>query len=72
MIDAILSAVGFDISPSIDSRLSSPESFWQAAKWWHEFYKGKQAVPINSRYHIHNRIDQGLLKMQTSRQRIPT
>jgi hypothetical protein len=72
MIDAILSAVGFDISPSIDSRLSSPESFWQAAKWWHEFYKGKQAVPINGRYHIHNRIDQGLLKMQTSRQRIPT
>ena len=72
MIDAILSAVGFDISPSIDSRLSSPESFWQAAKWWHEFYEGKQTVPIIGRYYIHNRIDQGLLKMQTGRQRIPT
>jgi hypothetical protein len=46
MIDAILSAVGFDISPSIDSRLSSPESFWQAAKWWHEFYEGKQGLRI--------------------------
>jgi hypothetical protein len=71
MIDAILSAVGFDISPSIDSRLSSPESFWQSAKWWHEFYEGKQTMPIIGRYYIHNRIDQGLLKMQTGRQRIP-
>jgi hypothetical protein len=33
---------------------------------------GKQTVPIIGRYYIHNRIDQGLLKMQTGRQRIPT
>jgi hypothetical protein len=72
MIDAILSAVGFDISPSIDSRLSSPESFWQAAKWWHEFYEGNQTDPIIGRYYIHNRIDESLLKAPTSRQRTVT
>jgi hypothetical protein len=72
MIDAILSAVGFDISPSIDSRLSSPESFWQAAKWWHEFYEGNQTDPIIGRYHIHNRIDESLLKAPASRQRAVT
>ena len=69
MIDAILSAVGFDISPSIDSRLSSPESFWQAAKWWHEFYEGNQTDPIIGRYYIHSRIDESLLNAPTSRQR---
>jgi len=67
MIDAVLSAVGFDISPSIDSRLSSPESFWQAAKWWHDFYEGNQADPIIGRYYIHNRIDQSLLRRPTNR-----
>jgi hypothetical protein len=66
MIDAILSGVGFDISPSVDSRLSSPESFWQTAKWWHDFYKSNQAEPINGRYYIHNRIDQSLLRVQTN------
>jgi hypothetical protein len=72
MVDAILSAVGFDISPSIDSRLSSPESFWQAAKWWHEFYEGNQTDPIIGRYYIHNRIDESLLKAPASRQRTVT
>jgi hypothetical protein len=66
MIDAILSGVGFDISPSVDSRLSSPESFWQTAKWWHDFYKINQAEPINGRYYIHSRIDQSLLRVQTN------
>jgi hypothetical protein len=36
MAEAILAACGFDISPSISSRASCPETIWQAARWWHE------------------------------------
>lgn len=62
MIDAVLSSAGFDLSPGIDSRLSSPESFWQTAQWWHTYYTALQVRPVVGRYLVHNRIDGELLR----------
>lgn len=38
MLDVIFAAVGFDLTPGLESRCSCPESIWQAAKWWHRYY----------------------------------
>lgn len=39
MVDEIGLVVGFDLTPGLESRASCPESIWQAARWWHEYYK---------------------------------
>jgi hypothetical protein len=44
MLDVVFGAAGFDLTPGLESRASSPEAIWQAAKWWHEYYE-KQNLP---------------------------
>jgi hypothetical protein len=60
MIETILNAVGFDLSPGLDTRVSCPESFWQAAKWWDLYYEGEQRLPITGRHHVSDRINEGV------------
>ena len=50
MIETILNGVGFDLSPGLGTRVSCPESFWQAAKWWELYYEGEQRPPIRGSY----------------------
>jgi hypothetical protein len=38
LVETLLSAAGFDITPSLPARLSCPEAIWQAARWWHGYY----------------------------------
>jgi hypothetical protein len=44
MLDVVLGAAGFDLTPGLESRASCPEAIWQSAKWWHEYYE-KQNLP---------------------------
>ncbi len=44
MLDVVFGAAGFDLTPGLESRASCPEAIWQAAKWWHEYYR-KQNLP---------------------------
>ncbi|MCP3061143.1 hypothetical protein LXT21_20390 [Myxococcus sp. K38C18041901] len=44
MVEAILAAAGYDISPSVSSRASCPETIWQAARWWHD-YLAREGAP---------------------------
>jgi hypothetical protein len=47
MIEVVIGASGFDLTPGLESRSSCPEAIWQAAKWWHEYYendKGKESL----------------------------
>jgi hypothetical protein len=45
MLDVVIGAAGFDLTPGLESRSSCPEAVWQAAKWWHEYY-AKQGKPV--------------------------
>lgn len=39
MLEVVLGTAGFDLTPGLESRSSCPEAIWQAAVWWHEYYK---------------------------------
>lgn len=41
--EALLNACGFDLSPGLTSRASSPEAIWQGSRWWWE-YPGREAA----------------------------
>jgi hypothetical protein len=38
MLDRVLGAAQFDLTPGVVERASCPEAIWQAALWWHTFY----------------------------------
>jgi len=38
MLEIIFSALGYDLTPGLESRSSCPEAIWQAVKWWHNYY----------------------------------
>ena len=41
MLEIVIGACGFDLTPGLESRSSCPEAIWQAARWWHEYYQGE-------------------------------
>lgn len=47
MVEAVISAAGFDLTPSLDSRASCPEAIWQAARWWHEYYEAQKKEALS-------------------------
>ena len=51
-IEALAAANGFDLTPGLESRASCPEAIWQAAKWWHQFYKLANTAPIRGMWHL--------------------
>jgi hypothetical protein len=52
VIEALLGAAGYDISPGLDTSASSPDAFWQSAKWWQDYYADLKIPQMVSRYHI--------------------
>ena len=48
LLNHLYSANNFDLSPSINNQLSTPEVFWNGVKNWSEFYiatKDKESLP---------------------------
>ena len=58
-IEALLSAAGYDISPGLDSDQSSPEAFWQSARWWHPFFEAMDRSEIAGRWIIDHWLERG-------------
>jgi hypothetical protein len=56
-IETILAAVGYDITPALESRASCPEAIWQAAKWWHPYFLAQSPAAIEGRFHVGLPID---------------
>ena len=43
-VEAAFSIAGVELTPGLSSQSSCPEAIWQAAVWWHAFYKSDAAV----------------------------
>jgi len=51
MLNMAFSANSFDLSPGMGGAISSPESIWQAARYWHEYYESDiSRTPIFGAY----------------------
>lgn len=58
MIEVVVGAEGFDLTPGLESRSSCPETIYQAAKWWNQYYEqGANTEPLTGAYHVGERID---------------
>jgi len=38
LVESLTAALGFDLTPGIDSRASCPEAVWQGARWWYTLH----------------------------------
>lgn len=50
MVEAVLAASGYDITPGLDSHASCPEAIWQAARWWHHYYEEQDIMAPSGVY----------------------
>ena len=50
MLEIVIGTCGFDLTPGLESRSSCPEAIWQAATWWHEYYKDQNKPGISGAY----------------------
>jgi hypothetical protein len=50
VIESLLGAAGYDMSPGLDTSASSPEAFWQTAKWWQTYYENMGIEQMVTRY----------------------
>lgn len=46
-IENVMRAVGVELSPSVNARVACPETIWQSAMWWHDFYQDRFDVSGN-------------------------
>lgn len=56
MLEMVLGAADYDITPGLESRSSCPEAIWQAAKWWHAFYESKSMSPPEGAWSVEHRL----------------
>ncbi len=57
MLEIIVGAAGFDLTPGLESRASCPEAIWQAAKWWHEYYADQNKVGLTGAYFYSHKLE---------------
>ncbi len=57
VIDALLSAAGYEMCPGLETQATSPEAFWQAARWWHPYYELNRQAPIAGYFHYERDVD---------------
>lgn len=57
MIETLVSAAGFDLTPGLDSRAATPEGFWQTARWWHTYFELQDRPPVRGFYWVPDRLD---------------
>ncbi|MEV6413722.1 hypothetical protein [Kribbella sp. NPDC051718] len=53
VIESLVGAAGYDLCPGLDSAASSPEAFWQTAKWWQASVVELHLEPLQTRYFIY-------------------
>lgn len=57
MLEVVFGAVGYDLTPGLESRSSCPEAIWQAAKWWHEYYKKQNRESFTGSFYVGHKLD---------------
>lgn len=61
MLEMLLGAEGFDLTPGLESRSSCPEAIWQSARWWHDYHddeKGGALVgAFNTQHYLFDELD---------------
>ncbi|MEU4287339.1 hypothetical protein AB0E63_03885 [Kribbella sp. NPDC026596] len=55
VIESLIGAAGYDLCPGLDSAASSPEAFWQTAKWWQASVEALNLEPLQTRYFTYGR-----------------
>ncbi|MDX9759695.1 MAG: hypothetical protein RBU27_11085 [Bacteroidota bacterium] len=56
MLDVVMGAAGFDLTPGLESRASCPEAIWQSAKWWHEYYEKQKLPALDGAYVVAHKL----------------
>jgi hypothetical protein len=56
MVEMVVGAAGYELTPGLESRASCPEAIWQAARWWHRYYEGVNAEPIRGAWNVEHRL----------------
>ena len=56
MVETVVGAAGYDLTPGLESGASCPEAIWQAARWWHQYYSEQQRDPIGGSWTAEHRI----------------
>ena len=51
MLEIVIGAVDFDLTPGLESRSSCPEAISQAAKYWHEYYLDQKKPALSGFYY---------------------
>lgn len=57
MIETLVSAAGYDLTPGLDSRAATPEGFWQTALWWHTYFELQDRPPVRGFYCVTDRLE---------------
>ena len=57
MLEIVVGAAGFDLTPGLESRSSCPEAIWQAAKWWYEYYEGQDKPGLSGSFFTPHNIE---------------
>ena len=67
MLEVVFGAVGYDLTPGLESRSSCPEAIWQAAKWWHDYYKSENRTGPVGAFHVPHRLQRLEDSIQTKK-----
>jgi hypothetical protein len=51
MLEIIIGAAGFDLTPGLESRASCPDAISQAAKYWHQYYQDQDKPALSGAYY---------------------
>lgn len=57
MLEIVIGASEFDLTPGLESRSSCPEAIWQAAKWWHHYYQDQDKPAISGSFYTPHEIE---------------
>jgi hypothetical protein len=63
-VEMVIGNAGIDLTPGIPSRTACPEAFWQAARWWADYYKSVEdetgaplfGTGLSGRWHVGHRL----------------
>jgi len=56
MVETVVGAAGYELTPGLENRASCPEAIWQAAKWWSAFYAEHDAGPPTGAWCVTHRL----------------
>jgi hypothetical protein len=53
MVEYVVGAAGYDLTPGLANRSSCPEAIWQSARWWHDFYNKRSSnTALTGAFHV--------------------